>query len=223
MEVMEPPSKAATTRTQPERDGSTISASGGKAHGARDVSFERHFRYLHYLVIELARNSLSLRGRFFSAAVVWIVPGNPHGTRVSRVFNNTGKRDSADTVPNGKAELLKTRTQVVLLPDFEPSYHLGLPRATEPLGLFTQGLPVFRHPLGQVTRPVFHRDTAMLEQVRAGIGCLHPVPDYMHQGRLDNLPWMIDFLTCPAPSMAFAVAVAGSATGGTWFRRAVPF
>ncbi len=44
---------------------------------------------------------------------------------------------------------------------------------------------------GQVTRPVVHQDTAALEQVRAGIGCLHPVPNDMRQGRLDDLPGMV--------------------------------
>ena len=29
------------------------------------------------------------------AAVVWAVPGNPHGTGVSRILNNTGKRGCA--------------------------------------------------------------------------------------------------------------------------------
>ena len=38
-EVMEPPSKAATRRPRPERDGSTISASGGQGRG---VVFMRH-------------------------------------------------------------------------------------------------------------------------------------------------------------------------------------
>ena len=46
-------------------------------------------------------------------------------------------------------------------------------------------------PLGQVTRPVVHQDTPAFEQVRAGIGCLDPVPDHMRQGRLDHHPGMI--------------------------------
>ena len=36
-------------------------------------------------------------------------------------------------------------------------------------------------------RPVIHKDTPALEQVRAGIGYLDPVADHMRQGRLDNL------------------------------------
>ena len=46
-------------------------------------------------------------------------------------------------------------------------------------------------PLGQVTRPVIHQDLPAFEQVRAGIGRLHPVPDHMRQGRLDHLPGMV--------------------------------
>ena len=46
-------------------------------------------------------------------------------------------------------------------------------------------------PFGEVTRPVVHQDTPALEQVRAGIGRLDPVPDHMRQGRLDHLPGMI--------------------------------
>ena len=46
-------------------------------------------------------------------------------------------------------------------------------------------------PLGQVTRPVVHQDTPAFEQVRAGIGRLHPVADHVRQGRLDHFPGMI--------------------------------
>ena len=54
-------------------------------------------------------------------------------------------------------------------------------------------------PLVQVTRPVIHQDLPAFEQVRAGIGGLHPVPDHMRQGRLDHLPGMVRLLTCPVP------------------------
>ena len=54
-------------------------------------------------------------------------------------------------------------------------------------------------PVGQVTRPVVHQDTPALEQVRAGIGRLHPVPDHMRQGRLDHLSGMVRLLTRPVP------------------------
>ncbi len=54
-------------------------------------------------------------------------------------------------------------------------------------------------PLGQITRPVVHQDTPSLEQVGAGMGRLHPVPDHMRQGRLDHLPGMVSLLTCPVP------------------------
>ena len=37
-------------------------------------------------------------------------------------------------------------------------------------------------PLDEVTRPVAHQDTPPLEQVRSGIGRLHPVPDHVRQG-----------------------------------------
>ncbi len=53
--------------------------------------------------------------------------------------------------------------------------------------------------LGQVTRPIVHQDTLALEQVRAGAGRLHPVPDHMRQGRLDHFPGMVRFLTRPVP------------------------
>ena len=43
----------------------------------------------------------------------------------------------------------------------------------------------------EVTRPVVHQDTPALEQVRAGIGRLHPVPNHMRQGRLDHPPGMV--------------------------------
>ena len=49
------------------------------------------------------------------AAVVWAVPGNPHGTGVSRVLNNTGKRGCEPRGPCGKADMLKTWTRIVLL------------------------------------------------------------------------------------------------------------
>ena len=44
-----------------------------------------------------------------------------------------------------------------------------------------------------------HADTPAIEQVRAGIGCLHPVPDRIRQGRLDHPPGMVRLLTCPVP------------------------
>ena len=58
---------------------------------------------------------------------------------------------------------------------------------------------VLRFPLGQVTRPILHQDTPPLEQVRAGVGRLDLVPDYMRQGRLDHLSWMIRLLGRPVP------------------------
>ena len=69
---------------------------------------------------------------------------------------------------------------------------------TDPLwASLLSGLQVLPHPLGQVTCPVVHQDTPAFEQVRAGIGRLHPVPDHMRQGRLDHLPGMVRLLTCP--------------------------
>ncbi len=41
------------------------------------------------------------------------------------------------------------------------------------------------------TRTVLHQDTPALEQVRAGMGHVHPVADHMRQGRLDHLPGMV--------------------------------
>ena len=63
---------------------------------------------------------------------------------------------------------------------------------TDPRASLLSGLPVFLHPLGQVTRPVVHQRTPAFEQVRAGIGRLHPVADHMRQGRLDHLPGRSD-------------------------------
>ena len=69
---------------------------------------------------------------------------------------------------------------------------------TDPLwASLLSGLPVLSQPLVQVPRPVDHQRAPAFEQVRAGIGCLDPVPDHMRQGRLDHLPGMIGFLTCP--------------------------
>ena len=53
------------------------------------------------------------------------------------------------------------------------------------------GRSILPQPFGRVTRPVVHRDTPALEQVRAGIGRLHVVPDHIRQGRLNHLPGMI--------------------------------
>ena len=50
-------------------------------------------------------------------------------------------------------------------------------------------------PLGQITRPVVHQPALALEQVRAGIGRLDPVPDHMRQGRLDHLPGRVGLPT----------------------------
>ena len=44
---------------------------------------------------------------------------------------------------------------------------------------------------GQEPGPLLHQDPAALEEVRASIGRLEPVPDHMRQGRLDHLPGMI--------------------------------
>ena len=60
--------------------------------------------------------------------------------------------------------------------------------------------PACAHPDGllrslmavEVGGPVVHQDTPALEQVRAGIGRLDPVPDHMRQGRLDHLPGISD-------------------------------
>ena len=62
-----------------------------------------------------------------------------------------------------------------------------------PWASLLSGLRILPDPLGQVARPVVHQDTPALEQVRAGIGHLNPVPDPMRHGRLDHLPGMI----CP--------------------------
>ena len=68
------------------------------------------------------------------------------------------------------------------------------PRAS--LRLALRILPL---PSGQVTGPVVHQDTPAFEQLRAGIGRLHSVPDHMRQGRLDHLPGMVRLLFhCPA-------------------------
>ena len=61
-------------------------------------------------------------------------------------------------------------------------------------------------PAGQVAGPVIHEPAATLEQVRAGIGRLHPVPDHMRQSRLNHLPGMIRILSRPV-SEAGAEAV----------------
>ena len=71
---------------------------------------------------------------------------------------------------------------------------------TDPLwASLLSGLPVLSHPLVQVPRPVDHQRAPAFEQVRAGIGCLDPVPDHMRQSRLDHFSWMIGLLTCPVP------------------------
>ena len=52
-------------------------------------------------------------------------------------------------------------------------------RHRSPWASLLQGLPVLPRPLGQVTRPVVHQHAPALEQVGAGIGRLHPVPNLM--------------------------------------------
>ena len=91
-------------------------------------------------------------------------------------------------IPGGKAEMRKTCTRVVLL---NPALRaVGLALALAGVSLL-RGFGIFPRPWGQVTRPVVHQDTPALEQVRAGIGCLDPVPDDMRQGCLDHLPGMV--------------------------------
>ena len=71
----------------------------------------------------------------------------------------------------------------------------GFPHLRQgPRACLPEGLQILPRPSGQVTRPVAHQDLPAFEQVRAGIGRLHPVPDHMRQGRLDHLPGMIRLL-----------------------------
>ena len=53
---------------------------------------------------------------------------------------------------------------------------------------------------GQVTRPLVLQRPSALKQVRAGIGCLDPVPDHMRQGCLNHLPGMICLFSRPVPA-----------------------
>ena len=60
------------------------------------------------------------------------------------------------------------------------------------------GLQVLPHPSGEVTSPVVHQDTPAFEQVGAGIGRLHAVPDHMRQGRFNDLSRVIRFPRQPS-------------------------
>ena len=82
--------------------------------------------------------------------------------------------------PCGKAAMLKT-----------------CPGQPIPWASLLQGLQILSRPLGQVTRPVVHQDTPAFEQVRAGIGRLHPVAGHLRQGRFDHLSEMIRRSTNP--------------------------
>ena len=70
----------------------------------------------------------------------------------------------------------------------EPAHN---PACAHPDGLLRSLMAV------EVGGPVVHQDTPALEQVRAGIGRLDPVPDHMRQGRLDDFPGMIRQLMNP--------------------------
>ena len=48
----------------------------------------------------------------------------------------------------------------------------------DPRASLLQGLRILPRSLGQVTRPAVHQDTPAVEQVRARMGCLDPVPDH---------------------------------------------
>ena len=77
-------------------------------------------------------------------------------------------------------------------PSGEIAVPWGLPHLRQDSrALLLSGVGIIPPPLGKVTCPVVHQDTPALEQVRARIGRLHPVPDHMRQGRLDHLPGMV--------------------------------
>ena len=99
--------------------------------------------------------------------------------------------------PCGKAEMLKTRTRIVLLNLALIAAGLRAWLSPWPAPGETALLDLVGaiDPLVQVPRPVVHQDTPSFEQVRAGIGRLHPVPDHMRQGRLDHLPGMVRLLS----------------------------
>ena len=78
--------------------------------------------------------------------------------------------------------------------------------------------PACAHPDGllrslmavEVGGPVVHQDTPALEQVRAGIGRLDPVPDHMRQGRLDDFPGRSDGRSKQAKVLSSYIYIASS-------------